>query len=59
MGSVNHLLDGAPKVWFVVAPIAPNNRDEFVDGLRKLFPKEYKMCSQYHRHQIFLVDSTR
>ena len=37
LGSINHLMDGKPKKWFVVHP---NNRDEFANGLRKLLLKE-------------------
>ena len=53
LGSVNYLLDGKPKVWFVVHP---EDRDKFVLGLKKLYPKEYKKCSQYHRHKNLFVN---
>ena len=36
-----------------------DNRDSFVDGLRKLFPQEYKLCNQYHRHKNLFVDPVK
>jgi hypothetical protein len=27
--------------------------------LRKLFPKEYKECNQYHRHKPIFVDPVK
>ena len=56
LGSINYLLDGKPKVWFVVHP---DNGDSFVDGFRKLFPQEYKLCNQYHRHKNLFVDPVK
>ena len=53
VGSINHHLDGANKVWFFVHP---EDRDKFVDGLKKMYPEQYKMCSTYHRHKFFYVD---
>ena len=49
-------MDGKPKIWFV---FHPNNRDEFANGFRKLFPKEYKECNQYHRHKTIFVDPVK
>jgi hypothetical protein len=54
--SINHLMDGKPKMWFVVHP---NNRDENAIGLRKLITKEYKECNQYHRHKTIFVDPVK
>ena len=56
LGSVNYLLDGKPKIWFVVHPA---DRDKFVFGLKKLYPKEYKKCSQYHRHKNLFVNPVK
>ena len=44
LGSMNHHLDGVNKVWFLMSN--QRSRDEFVDGLRKMYPTKYKMCSQ-------------
>ena len=53
LGSVNHHLDGANKVWFFVHP---DDRDKFIDGLKKMYPNGYEMCSTYHRHKFMFVD---
>ena len=56
VGSINQHLDGANKVWFFVHP---DDRDKFVDGLKKMYPNEYKMCSTYHRHKFLYVDPVK
>ena len=56
LGSINHLMDGKPKIWFVVHP---NSRDNFVTGLRKLYSKEFLECRQYHRHKNLYIDPVK
>lgn len=52
LNSINYLHFGKPKHWYGV----PENEDEKLTALMiKLFPNDYRRCSEFMRHKNFLV----
>ncbi|QSL65942.1 hypothetical protein MERGE_003079 [Pneumocystis wakefieldiae] len=50
--SINYLHFGAPKQWY---SICQKDASRFEDIMRKIFPNDYKSCSQFLRHKTFSV----
>ncbi|EMR09236.1 hypothetical protein PNEG_02571 [Pneumocystis murina B123] len=50
--SINYLHFGAPKQWY---SICQKDASRFEDIMRRIFPNDYKSCSQFLRHKTFSV----
>ncbi|KTW26636.1 hypothetical protein T552_02645 [Pneumocystis carinii B80] len=50
--SINYLHFGAPKQWY---SICQKDASRFEDIMRRIFPNDYKTCSQFLRHKTFSV----
>jgi hypothetical protein len=51
--SINFLHFGMPKQWYA---ISPNEIDKMYELGRKLFPAEFRMCPEYFRHKVLMID---
>ncbi|KAG4303078.1 hypothetical protein PCANB_000666 [Pneumocystis canis] len=50
--SINYLHFGAPKQWY---SICQKDASRFENIMRRIFPNDYKICSQFLRHKTFSV----
>ncbi|KAG5519296.1 hypothetical protein PMAC_001921 [Pneumocystis sp. 'macacae'] len=50
--SINYLHFGAPKQWY---SICQKDASRFENIMRRIFPNDYKACSQFLRHKTFSV----
>ncbi|CCJ30484.1 unnamed protein product, partial [Pneumocystis jirovecii] len=50
--SINYLHFGAPKQWY---SICQKDASRFENIMRRIFPNDYKVCSQFLRHKTFSV----
>lgn len=51
-GSVNYLLEGSPKVWWIVAP---GSTARLLKFLEFLFPEMFKLCPDFLRHKCIMI----
>jgi hypothetical protein len=53
--SINYIHFGAPKQWYAIPQAY---RQKFERYCRNLFPQEYKKCSEFMRHKMYLMSPT-